>query len=149
MRRRFNYTERKRILQENILVTLIRDNNAIKSFDAQFEIDDKKLPDNASIYIEAYHRTDLERYYFGQVGEKKIPNTDLSCFGYLENIKFRLKVVDETGKHGLILAEANGIRPSDDSDKKTQKRCILPVEFDKDLDQQVWRVDFRDRKSVV
>lgn len=138
MKRRFNYTGRKRITREQISVILNRDGNSIRSFNANIDLNRLNLPFNAKVYVEAYHRTDLRRYDFGTVAEVVTPPaTDLATLAYSENLKFRILVVDESGLHGLILAHGDRIKPESDVDRKP----ILPVEF-RDLGQQVWRVDF-------
>ena len=138
MRRRFNYTDRSRIPQERISINLNRDVNSIKSFNAEIDLNDMNLPDGAKVYVEAYHKTEVSRYDFGLV-RNIIPanNTDLANLAYSENMKFRILVVDEASEHGLILAHADRIKPTSDTDKKP----ILPVDF-KNIGQQIWKVDF-------
>ncbi len=149
MKRRFNYTGRKKIFQEQVAIKLRKENESIKSFDVQLGLDDTKLPENASIYIEAHHRTDFKRYYFGSVGIRQLPDTSLSELGNIDYLQFRVKIVDEAGESGLILAEADRIRASEEGGEKLRKRCILPVEFDKDLGQQVWRLDLSGTQPVL
>ena len=65
MIRRFNYTDRKRIDHNRIEIALMREEGRIKSFDATIDFEGMRLPANAVVYVEAYHKTDLMRYLFG------------------------------------------------------------------------------------
>ena len=138
MRRRFNYTDRKRIARERISIVIDRDNGALKSFSAKFDFSDLMLPGDAKVYFEAYHRTELKRYNFGTVDGRKTPlDTGLANLAHTENLRFRILVVDERGDRGLILAHADKIRPFPDAKRK----AILPVEF-RHIGQQVWKVEY-------
>lgn len=138
MRRRINYTGRRKINREKVSIILNKDNNSVRSFSVNINLDGTNFPPDAKIYIDAYHKTEAKRYDFG-TAENIVPprDTGLAGFAYPENLKFRILIVDESGQHGLILAHADRIRPLSDMDTKS----ILPVEF-RDLGQQIWRVDF-------
>lgn len=140
MKRRLNYTERKRITQDRISVELIRENGLVKCFDALINLDGMTLLDDASVYVEAYHQHELLRYPFGKA-ENPAPmvDTDLTELAYHENLKFRVLVVDESGENGLVLASADKIHPADKGKGDQYKKSILPVDF-QDLGRQVWRV---------
>lgn len=138
MRRRINYTGRRKIPREKISIIWNKDNNSVRSFSANINLDGFNFPPDAKVYIDAYHKTEVKRYDFG-TAENIVPprDTGFAGFAYPENLKFRILIVDESGQHGLILAHADRIRPLSDMDTKS----ILPVDF-VDLGQQIWRVDF-------
>lgn len=145
MKRRFNYTERKRITLDRISINITRTNHVAESFDASINLEGMGLPDDAKVYVEAYHRTDLMRYPFGTVGNMVCPpDTGLSHLAHHENMRFRVIVVDESDKRGLILALADRMRPAG----IYRKRSILPVEF-RDLGRQVWKVDYEGDEPVL
>ncbi|MBC7091230.1 MAG: hypothetical protein H5T50_04900 [Nitrososphaeria archaeon] len=139
MKRRFNYTGRKRIPRKNISIVLNRDQQGrIRSFRATINSGGLNLPPDARVYVEAYHREELQRFDFGTWGSiSPPPDTRLTGLAHTENLKFRVLVVDESGEHGKILAQADRIAPEVPADR----RPILPVEF-LDLGQQIWRVEF-------
>lgn len=138
MKRRFNYTGRKRITLDRISITLNRNNGIRESFDAVINLDGLGLPKEANVYIEAYHHTDLRRYQFGTVGNiVSSEDTSLQDMADKENLKFCVIVVDETGEQGLILASADKIRPAGEP----KRLSILPVKFH-DLGRQVWKIDY-------
>lgn len=138
MRRRINYTGRRKIPKEEVSIILNKDDHTIRSFNVKINLDGFNFPPDAKIYIDAYHRTEIKRYDFGTVENIVQPHdTGLAGLAYPENLKFRILIVDESGQHGLILAHADGIKPTSDLDMKS----ILPVDFI-DIGQQIWRVDF-------
>jgi len=138
MKRRFNYTDRKRITLNRISIDISKKDNTVEYFTANIKLDDMSLPDSAKVYVEAYHRTNLMRYDFGSVGVISPPeDTDLSQLANYENLRFRIIVVDESNERGLLLASADKIRPT----AAYLKRSILPVSFD-DLGRQVWKMDY-------
>src|SRR5208283_2973626 len=99
MRRKFNYTGRIRIMQELITINLIRgDRGSVESFRVVIDLKGLGLPETAKVFIEAYHRTEQQRYGLGTVEKMVVPNDiSLSSLGYAENLKFRILVVDNNG----------------------------------------------------
>lgn len=137
MKRRFNFTERKKITLDKVSIKLARKDSS-ESFDAKIDLGEMDLPNEATVYIEAYHYTELRRYCFGTVGDIAKPeDAYLSGLANQENIRFRVLVVDESDTRGLILAMADRIKPSG----IIIKHSILPVVF-KDLGRQVWKIDY-------
>lgn len=149
MKRRFNYTERKRITQNRLSVRIVRDNGQKATFDASVDLKDMELPDEASVYLEAYHQHELARYKYGEV---KAPapegDNDLSALARYENLLFRILIVDESGKNGLLLASAEKIQPVDAERGKLYRKSILPVDF-QDLGRQVWTLAYDDDSPVL
>lgn len=137
MKRRFNYTKRKRIEREKISISLNRQNGKVNGFMLnKLELDDMDLSPDSKVYIEAYYRTELERFDFGTVGERDSKTSrDFTSIAYRNNLKFRILVVDP-GSHRL-LACADRIVPEEPEEEKS----ILPVEF-KNLDHEIWRIEY-------
>ena len=135
MKRRLNYTDRKRIMQTMVSIRLNRDDQGqVESFGANIDIDELALPGSAKVFIEAYYRTEQKRYSFGTVEKIERPkSTSLSELAYGENLKFRLLVIGDNGK---ILAAADRIKPEGMLDES-----ILPVVFEP-LEQQVWKLQY-------
>jgi hypothetical protein len=102
---------------------------------------DLKLDPNAKIYIEAYVGTSVMRFDFGSIACVSSP-TDCTLTDIDANtpILFRVRVVDETGNVGRILASANGIRPESDQEGKNRK-SLLPLRG-MDLGEELWRLEF-------
>ena len=139
--RKFNYTDRKRITHDRTSIVLNRKGNSIESFNATLRLDGMELPPDARVCIEAYHRTELQRYKFETVENIKTPeSTKLGHLAYTENLKFRVLVVDSS--IGKILATAEKISPQG-------LRGILPVDF-VDLGRQIWLIEYTgDEESPI
>jgi hypothetical protein len=137
MKRRLNYTGRKKIERENVSINFIRKNGAIVAFTFnKLDLSNLKLPSEAKVYVEVYYRTDLKRFDFGTAGSISYPSyCDLKDMAYPENVKFRILVVNPAD--GKLLAHADRISPEEPAERKT----ILPVEFS-DLGNEIWRVEY-------
>jgi len=140
MIRKFNYTGRKKIKRSHVKIDILRDSNG-RFFTASLQLTDMALPENAHIYVEAYHRTAYQRFDLGTVGERKIPEDS-----YLSNFRestiplFRVKVVDRSGIHGKILAAVDKLRPESIDDLPSGSQSLLFVEYG-DLGNTVWQLD--------
>ncbi|MBW1799887.1 MAG: hypothetical protein JRJ85_04075 [Deltaproteobacteria bacterium] len=141
MIRKFNYTGRQKIKRSNVKIDLMRNGEGTRFFNISIHLDELDLPDNAHIYIEAYHRSGYQRFDFGSVGEKSIPSD--RRLGNLSSSAiplFRVKVVDRTFTHGRILASVDKIRPQSVDDDPTDSQSLLFVEFE-DLGNVIWELD--------
>jgi len=142
MKRKFNYTGRKKIKRKRISIALIRQNGTISFVLKKLNLDDLDLPSDARIYIEAYYRTELKRFDFGTVDNIiHPPSTSLMGLAYPENLKFRILIVDPSDRK--ILAHADRIVP----EESPLERAILPVEF-KDLGNEIWRIEYEGDEGV-
>ncbi|MBL7086716.1 MAG: hypothetical protein ISS28_06430 [Candidatus Cloacimonetes bacterium] len=136
MIRRFNYTNRVKIPHQNIKIFCGQDDPS--SFSAEIDINDYEFPEYAKVYIEAGHRTDYKRFNFGTV--KNITpqeKTTLKELTYIEKLRFKILIVDETGRNGIILGKAESISPVSNSDRES----ILSVKFE-DIGREVWNLNF-------
>ena len=141
MIRKFNYTGRKKISRSGVRIDLIRSSTGVRSFNISFNLQDLLLPDNAHIYVEAYHRTAYQRFDFGTIETRRIPkNRDLIYFSNRVVPLFRLKVVDKTGSHGRIIASVDKIRPASVDDLPAGSQSLLFVEYE-DLGNVIWQLD--------
>jgi len=71
---------------------------------------------------------------------------ELTDFLIGSQVLFRVKVVDHTAKHGVILAEADQI--SSEDNREGAKLSLLPVD-PCDLGDIVWRVNFDEGRPVL
>jgi hypothetical protein len=131
-----------------VRITLSREDDGIPSFHAELpNFAQHRLPITARVYVEAYHRTSWMRFPFGTVAEVRPPENrrlgDLDSSAPL----FRLKVVDESGDCGKVLADADQISPLD-NDVPANRIPLLPVVLT-DLGQAVWRLDFTNERPVL
>ena len=97
---RFNYTGRKKIKRQDIIITIFN-SNGILSYDADVDLTDYTLPSEAPVYVEAYRQTSWMRFEHGTVSSlKSQSNNRLSEFDSLDGIRFRVKVSQGDGVHG-------------------------------------------------
>ncbi len=121
-------------------------------FDGELDISGYAVDSKARVYVEAYHKRSLVRFDYGVVGNLQAPkDTGLGAvdFGVIDHLSFRVRVVDESSKHGRVLALAQDIEPELDDDERGKRQSLLPVDHRDDLDQEVWRLAFTARGPVL
>jgi hypothetical protein len=144
MMRRLNYTGRRRIPRSRITVRLVPEPDGVWSFDAQFDLNGYDFPPESSVYVEAYNATSYMRFTFGTVGAYAAPqDRRLGEITPSPLPKFRLKVVDNRERHGLLLGVADQLVPLRPEEDETHKQSLLPVDF-RDLGERIWRLDLSD-----
>src|SRR5262245_27829089 len=154
MRRRINSTGRKGISRGLVAIRLIEPPapTLLRSFAADLSgLETLDLPLDARVYLEAYvtGSSSLMRFDFGSLGAITAPgDTTLSDLDAGGRILFRIKVVDESGDVGKILASANALRPLDEKISDDERKAILPVASD-DLGEGVWRLEFQTPERPV
>jgi hypothetical protein len=143
-KRRINSTGRKKISQDKIDLRILSvvPGEPLKA-KIGIDLESLDLPGSASVSVEAYHRSTAMRFDCGTVGAKRVPEIlSLNELDQAGGVLFRIKVVDQEGQPGKILASADRVRPSIEGEDLA-RRSIFPVEF-RDLGQEVWRVDIND-----
>ena len=144
MKKRINFTGRQRLASEHIDIRINREQGQqFPSFTATFDpAMTKGLDKDAKVYVEPYAVSSSMRFDFGTVSDPRVPaNTLLSELDREDSFLFRIKVVDESGHVGRILADANGIRPKDPKDDGIAKKSLFPVHW-VDLGEAIWRIDY-------
>jgi hypothetical protein len=142
MKRRLNYTNRRHLSSENVAIRLQSQSGDMPpKFMAQIDIPNTwKLAPNAKIYIEPYVASTSMRFDFGTVGEIVHPSdTTLSEIDAGAAL-FRVKIVDESGEIGLLLASAEEVRPREDEEEGEGSRAFFPLVL-KDLGEAIWSVE--------
>jgi hypothetical protein len=144
MKKRINFTGRKRLASEHIEIRVQRQDGAKHpSFAARLDAAAfKGLDKDAKVYIEPYVVSSSMRFDFGTVSNpQSSADTTLSQLDRNDSFLFRVKVVDESGQVGRILADANGIRPKDAEKDGINRKSLFPVEWIP-LGELIWRVDY-------
>ena len=143
MKRLINSTGRKKIDLENIIIRLEDgvEPGSPPSFKAQITIPENlRLDRNARVYLEPYVRSSSMRFDFGTVGQIIHPaETVLADLDAGSDVLFRLRVVDESGYIGRILAAANEIRPRYEADDSVGRRSLLTL-VSMNLGEELWKV---------
>ena len=140
MRRQFNYTYRKRILESKVNFRLLRDNHGKRYFDGNVDLTDLELPSAAKLYVEAFHGRSLARFDFGTVNQPLVPaDRSVEAVDFADRLTFRVKVVDESGVYGRILALAEAVDvellPFKDSGNR---KPLLPVSYSRSMEEEIW-----------
>ena len=139
MQRTINHTGRRKIETNELQISMQQQDKHPPEFDVDFSLDKNKLPGNASIYIEAYQRNTLQRFYFGTVNQVVKPEIRvLDKLDLTSQMLFRIRIVDESDCVGRLVASADSLRPADD---EQQRSSILPIRS-KPLGEQTWKVVF-------
>lgn len=136
MKRRFNFTERKRIDQQKVAVDIEeRQDGAAPAFTAEMDLSGLDLPPNADVVIEAYSGRAALRFPWGKVSALA-PPLDRRLTDMPVNPSFRVKVVAPDGS-GALLAMANRVRPH-----REESHGSLVWLKGEDLGKEVWRLQF-------
>lgn len=147
--RTLNYTNRQRIRRKDARITIHEDKSG-NIFDASLRLSDYTLPGDAHVFVEAYRQTQYMRFDFGQIGEIRIPDDRLlRDFDSAEGVLFRVKVVTATDPHGLLLAEADQIRPRKSTDEDENRIPLLPVVPDDNMGDEIWRLEFDGQETLL
>ena len=143
MKRRLNYTNRRNLTAEHVKIALENQpGNLALRFTASFSFPTAwKLNPEAKVYIEAYVASTSMRFPFGTVKEIAHPvDTTLRELD-AGNILFRVKIVDESGEIGKLLASAEEIRPSGQEGEESEGvRSFFPLVM-ANLGQAIWKVE--------
>lgn len=134
MIRQFNYTQRKRIEQQQVSIELHEtDDGNPPTFSVSLDLADLRLPPEARLVIAASDGRAGMRFDWGTVAAP-IPPADCRLTEVPVNPSFRVMAQDDEQK---ILALANRISP-----KRAAGRESLLWLQEEDLGQEVWRLDF-------
>lgn len=140
--RRINFTQRQRIHCGDIGIVLRRDNHGLVFFDASLDLSSYGFAPDARLFIEAYRQTTMMRFDFGTVSVPT-PATDryLTDFESEAEIMFRVRVTAVSERPGVLLGEADQLRPRNPDEEPDQRISLLPP-VPADLGEEVWRIDF-------
>jgi len=146
--RSFNYTGRKRITLDEILLQISQGKNNEFYVHGEFDLDSLALPANSKVFIEAYHQANWMRFYFGEVANIFTPDdTWLTEFEDIDVVRFRVKITDSEEKK--ILALADKIRPFlPDEESESNRSSLLPVKST-DLKGMPWHIDYSDERPIL
>lgn len=140
--RTYNYTGRKSIPQRKITIGTVKDqNDVIYNFSLQVDLNGLNLPGHAKIYVEPYFGYERKRFDFGTVDNFQVPKDTerIKEFGFTNQLRFAILIVDETDKYGRILAFGNKFKSVDDG----KEVSLLPISFIK-LDHLLWKLEYTD-----
>ncbi len=145
MIRKLNYTNRIKILQQDIRIR-VDEKDDLFLLDADLSsLSNREKYDlipSGAVYVEAYRQSTWMRFDYGRIEKIQAPkNRALEVFDSLEGIKFRIKVTSSEGDHRL-LAEADRIRLENEDESTEDGYSLLNVVPKSGMGDEVYRVDF-------
>jgi len=149
--RRFNYTKRTKVERKDVHCILERRNGDL-AFSADLNLGHYDLPPDADVFVEVTRGIERLRFPWGTVAALQQPaDRLLRKFSSEDGIGFRLVVSEpETSeRNGLIVAEANNIKPDLELGDLRGGRSLLPVSVEPTLGQTLWRLDLQASGPVL
>jgi hypothetical protein len=139
MIRRFNYTGRRKIPRSRVRIRVAEESQRPR-LDAELALDGLGLPQEAALYVEAYHRATYQRFAFGTVGDPRPPSTRWLDGFPVRKPLFRVKAVLAEDGIARIVASAERVVPEDSDRDEDARQSLLPVEYE-DLGDRIWMLD--------
>ncbi|OUJ18770.1 hypothetical protein AMET1_0421 [Methanonatronarchaeum thermophilum] len=135
MKRRLNFTGRRKIDKKNVSISVEPVDNDSPKFNANLDFSEMNFPEGSKVYIDAKHKTEWKRFDFGETGDLGArEKTILDDIALLEGLKFRVLVVDNEKR---IIGLARAISPKI---KDENRNNLLPVKISEmDL---LWDLDY-------
>src|SRR5258708_2775968 len=129
--RRVNSTGRKKIVRQDARIFVRADSDGVLTFDAVLDLTDYDLPNDATVFVEAYRQTTFMRFPHGTVAAPQ-PSHDSSArrladFASGDGLLFRVKVTSTGERAGVLLAEADRIPISDNEEQPDNRIALLPI----------------------
>jgi len=148
--KRFNFTGRKKILREDIVIRLRGEFHERPVVDVSVDLADYQLSPESTVFLEGQSKTRFSRKELGRVSPSVRRNAiSLEQFDDAEGLSFRVKVVDK--RRGLLEAIAENVKPHDKDNKPDQNhKSILPVSS-ADLSSYgaLWRINYDDQNATL
>ena len=144
--RRLNYTGCQRIRRADIVIS-VQSEGSDPRLSCVFDFEGYEFPQSAAVVVEAQAHWTLMRFDFGTVASPSTESFALSEFSSVEGVLFRVKVIGGGEKAGLILGEADGVRPAEDNALQ-DARSFLPVQ-PAELGHVSWRLSFAGSEPLL
>ncbi len=146
---RINHTGRLKIKHSEVEIRLLETDDGPPKFDVDFRLDRNRLPPEADLFVEAYHRNTAQRFGFGTVAAPLPPHdTALDQIDLSGPVLFRVKVVDNSDRAGRLLALADRLAPKDESDEE-QRSSLMIIKTMSAMGNQVWKLSFDDSRKPI
>lgn len=144
-----NYTGRRKIKHTEVEICMHEQNGKSPSFTAEFRLDKEKLPADAELFVEAYHRNTSQRFSFGTVAAPIAPtDTTLDQIDLSGPTLFRVKVVDNSQSVGRLIASAEQLAPKED-EKEEQRSSLMIIKRMPEMGNLTWKISFNEARKPV
>lgn len=150
MLRKLNYTSRLTIPSAAVKLVVHRDKDGLLSFDAAFDFASmKRQPPEGRLILEAFYRSSYMRFDCGTSRAPSVPaDRVLREIDSGSIVQFLVKIVDQSARHGQILAQSEVLAASDLEEDSASHINLLPVSF-RDLGERMWAVAFEPSGPVL
>jgi hypothetical protein len=139
---RFNYTGLRKIDRKHVRITLEKTADGGVQFRADLTLAEYEFPYDALVFVEAYRQTTWMRFAFGTIAAITSPvDTSLASFDSPDEIQFRVRVTSRGEHQGMMLGEADRIRPFGALDDDDERAPLLRVRASDDLGDEVYKVE--------
>lgn len=142
MRRRFNYTGRRRIKRSDVTFSVTEEESGVHRIYADLNLEPYQFPEDSRVYLEAYDRNAVMRFPYGTPASPA-PEADvrLSSFKGSDSYHLRVKVVDGERK-GRLLGIADSISPVRQEEQGGPTALLRLTK--RDLGFLPWKLEFPD-----
>src|SRR5579859_3761123 len=142
MIRRYNFTDRKKILRKYVSLRMFTGEAGFQEFEVTLDLSSYDFPVGTAIFIEAYYRSSMMRFPMGLVSENQRFYTYRNTLSDLQDpqVNFRIKLVDQSQHLGRLIGIADKIQTFNENSKQIVRVGLLPVKFT-DLNDQIWMLD--------
>jgi len=149
MKRRINFTGRKKIMQESVELNVTDLNTPNVAFSCSADLGRYNFPESAAVFLDVYRDKYIrQRYDLGTVGSPvKIRDEKIPKFSSYPVLTYRITVTDQGQGGKLILGRSSPILFTS-SGPGSSASSILPLRFQKNMNQ-VWRIDVESGKFVL
>lgn len=146
--RHINHTGRKKIKHTEVEIRMVEQGGKPPAFETEFRLNKDKLPADADLFVEAYHRNTSQRFPFGTVAAPIQPDdTTLDQIDLSGPTLFRVKIVDNTQSIGRLIATADRLTPEDDEDE--EQRTSLMIIKSMPMGNVTWNIAFNEAHKPV
>ena len=148
MRRQLNYTGRKKVTRKEAIFSYSDETDATPEFNVLWSLEEKAYPDDAVVYVEAHFKETRQRFEFGTASNITPPtNRRLDQLDLTGTTLFDVLIVDESGRHGLLLGRGDGFSAggADDEENRNSLLAVKPHA----MGQQTWRVEIETGDAPV
>jgi hypothetical protein len=147
--RRINHTGRRKIKHTEVEISIVEETGKPPKFSVDFKLDKEKLPSDADLFIEAYHRNTSQRFNFGTVAAPICPeNTTLDEIDLSGPTLFRVKVVDHSQTIGRLVASAERLAPRDEENEE-QRSSLMIIKRMPEMGNLPWKLSFNEAHKPV
>jgi hypothetical protein len=144
--RKFNYTGRRKLLREDVSISLEASEQGQYTFEVGADLGSYNFPGDAVLVAEAYERSRFERFELGRLGDVSFPvSRELQLFRLGEAVKFRLKVIGTGGLGARLLGEADQLVPTFTEGSAGGGRVALLRTEGMNLGEKVWELSLIDQ----